>query len=94
MLFFFNFQFNFYLHLQTIDSLKKVYNSVDDIDLYIGCLSESSRPVTGSVLGPTAVCVIANQFSVIKNNDRYFYDVTNQMNSLTTGILFMDQRPI
>jgi hypothetical protein len=85
-LIFFKFHKHFIcLNLQTIDNLKQVYDSVDDIDLYIGCLSESSKPVNGSVLGPTAVCVIAKQFSIIKNNDRYFYDVTNQINSLTTG---------
>ncbi|EFX79821.1 hypothetical protein DAPPUDRAFT_51887, partial [Daphnia pulex] len=70
---------------QTIDTLKSVYDSVDDIDLYIGCLSESSKPVAGSVLGPTALCIIANQFAIIKNNDRYFYDVTNQISSFSTA---------
>ncbi len=75
------------MHLKTIDNLKSVYDSVDDIDLYIGCLSESSTPVAGSVLGPTALCIIANQFAIIKNNDRYFYDVTNQISSFSTGII-------
>ncbi|XP_046635692.1 peroxidase-like [Daphnia pulicaria] len=70
---------------QTIDNLKSVYDSVDDIDLYMGCLSESSKPVAGSVLGPTALCIIANQFAIIKNNDRYFYDVTNQISSFSTA---------
>ncbi|XP_046451982.1 peroxidase-like [Daphnia pulex] len=67
----------------TIDSLKNAYNSVDDIDLYIGCLAESARPVNGSLLGPTGLCVVARQFAVTKNNDRFFYDVGSQTNSFT-----------
>jgi peroxidase len=62
------------------------YNSVDDIDLYIGCLAESARPVNGSLLGPTGLCVVAKQFAVTKNNDRFFYDVGSQANSFTLGI--------
>ena len=61
------------------------YASVDDIDLYIGCLAESSLPVNGSLLGPTGLCVVARQFAVTKNNDRFFYDVGNQVNSFTMG---------
>ncbi|XP_046639032.1 peroxidase-like [Daphnia pulicaria] len=67
----------------TINSLMNAYNSVDDIDLYIGCLAESARPVNGSLLGPTGLCVVARQFAVTKNNDRFFYDVGSQANSFT-----------
>ena len=73
------------LNMQTINSLKNAYNSVDDIVLYIGCLAESAQPVNGSLLGPTGLCVVAKQFAVIKNNDRFFYDVGNQPNSFTMG---------
>ncbi|XP_057375843.1 peroxidase-like [Daphnia carinata] len=71
----------------TINSLKAAYDSVNDIDLYIGCLAESSRPVNGSLLGPTGLCIVARQFAVTKNNDRFFYDVGNQPSSLTMGQL-------
>ncbi|KAI9554530.1 hypothetical protein GHT06_019803 [Daphnia sinensis] len=71
----------------TINSLKAAYDSVNDIDLYIGCLAESSRPVNGSLLGPTGLCIVARQFAVTKNNDRFFYDVGNQPGSLTMGQL-------
>jgi len=71
---------------KTITSLMSAYNSVDDIDLYIGCLAESAQPVNGSLLGPTGLCVVARQFAVTKNNDRFFYDVGSQTNSFTLGI--------
>lgn len=77
--------------IKTIDDLKIAYTSVDDIDLYIGCLAESSKSVNGSVFGPTGLCVVAKQFAVTKNNDRFFYDVGNQASSFTLGKTFFDQ---
>ena len=64
-----------------LDNLRKAYRSVDDIDLYIGCLAEATIPVNGSLLGSTALCLVAQQFALTKNNDRYFYDVGQQTNS-------------
>ena len=60
-----------------------MYNSVDDIDLYIGSLYEIHVP--GTLMGPTALCVITDQFKKIKNGDRFFYDIGGQSNSFTTG---------
>ena len=42
-----------------IDKLTSVYNHVDDIDLYIAGLMET--PTSGSLLGPTFSCIIADQ---------------------------------
>ena len=64
-----------------LNNLRKAYRSVDDIDLYIGCLAEATIPVNGSLLGSTALCLVAQQFALTKNNDRYFYDVGQQTNS-------------
>lgn len=62
-----------------------IYKTVDDIDLYIGAVAETPNPSDGSLMGPTGLCVIAKQFSLLKNNDRFFYDVGNQPNSFTLG---------
>ena len=70
---------------QTIEDLRIVYASVDDIDLYVGCLAESARPANGSLMGPTTLCIIGRQFGVTKNNDRFFYDVGQQDGSFTLG---------
>ena len=36
--------------------MRRIYNNVDDIDLFVGMLSE--RPQTDSILGVTALCII------------------------------------
>ncbi|XP_063594503.1 peroxidase-like [Penaeus indicus] len=55
-----------------IDRLKSVYNDVRDIDLLIGGAFE--RPVPDGELGPTLTCVLAEQFSRIRQADRYWYE--------------------
>ena len=71
---------------KTLDALRVSYQSVDDIDLYIGCLAEASSPVKESLLGETGLCVIAEQFALTKNSDRFFYEVGDQTSSFTIGI--------
>ncbi len=36
-------------------------------------------------MGPTAICIIADQFRKIKDGDRFFYDIGNQPHSFTPG---------
>lgn len=63
--------------------LKDVYKTVDDIDLYIGCLNEIHVP--GTLMGPTALCIVKDQFAKLKNGDRFFYDIGEQPHSFTIG---------
>lgn len=58
--------------LQNAEILKKLYDSVDDIDLWIGGLLEDKAP--GSLLGPVFTDIIAEQFSRLKRGDRYFFE--------------------
>ncbi|KAL1490768.1 hypothetical protein ABEB36_013412 [Hypothenemus hampei] len=54
------------------NKLRSVYESVDDIDLWVGGLLEEKVP--GSIVGPTFRDIIADQFARLKKGDRYFFE--------------------
>merc|ERR1719431_1443600 len=56
-----------------ITLLRQVYDSVDDIDLYVGGFLEAAHE--DSILGPVFKCIIGDQFARLKKGDRYFYDL-------------------
>ncbi|XP_047478560.1 LOW QUALITY PROTEIN: chorion peroxidase-like [Penaeus chinensis] len=66
-------------------NLARVYKSVDDIDFFVGGISE--RPVSGGLLGWTFLCVVGDQFARLKKGDRFFYDLGGQPSSFTEAQL-------
>ncbi|XP_068622326.1 chorion peroxidase [Battus philenor] len=58
--------------------LSSVYQSPEDVDLWIGGLLEA--PVEGGVVGVTFAHIIADQFSRLKKGDRYFYEYGPNVN--------------
>jgi peroxidase len=69
---------------ETVERLRSMYDSVDDIDPYTGLVSET--PVTSSgILGPTATCVIAEQFLRLKKGDRFWYETPQAPQAFTPG---------
>lgn len=64
---------------QTVQRMSTVYRHVDDIDLFIGGISE--RPVAGGLLGWTFLCIVGDQFARAKKGDRFFYDLGGQPGS-------------
>lgn len=58
--------------------LASVYQSPDDIDLWIGGLIETAR--NDGVVGPTFGDIIADQFSKLRQGDRYFYEHSPDVN--------------
>ena len=52
--------------------LASVYADVDDIDLWVGTLSEEP----GGHVGELAFKVISRQFTALRDGDRYWYQAT------------------
>ena len=71
-----------------MENLKQAYNTVEDIDLFIGMtLEKPSQP--GSIAGDTFLCLIGDQFAILKWGDRFFYDLSNQVGSFTPGTVIL-----
>ncbi|MDJ0837038.1 MAG: peroxidase family protein [Acidobacteriota bacterium] len=51
--------------------LAAAYESVDQVDLWVGCLAEDS--IAQSLLGPVASGVIKDQFRALRDGDRFWY---------------------
>jgi len=56
---------------------------MDDVDLIVGGILE--KPEVGVVLGPTFTCLLADQFSSIRNGDRFWYENDIPPSSFTRG---------
>ena len=52
-------------------SLQKLYGNVNNIDLWVGGLAENHLP--GSSVGPTFSRIIADQFTRLRDGDRFWY---------------------
>jgi len=65
--------------------LQQLYNSPDDVDLFVGIFSE--RPNNDAMVGPTALCIIGDQFARLKKGDRYFYDLAGHPGQFSTDQL-------
>lgn len=55
---------------EVINRFKKIYASVDDIDLFPGAMTE--RPLQGGLVGPTLACIIGIQFRQLRKCDRFW----------------------
>lgn len=69
---------------QSINRLATVYPSVDEVDLFVGAVSE--KPAQGAMLGPTFVCLVGDQFARLRRADRFFYEESNQLSTFSKGM--------
>jgi Animal haem peroxidase len=54
-----------------VAQLESLYASVDDVDLFVGLLMEDDLP--GAALGETITTILADQFTRLRDGDRFFY---------------------
>jgi peroxidase len=54
--------------VKIVERLKLIYDDVDDVDLFIGGISEAAAD--GSLLGPTFRCIVGDQFKRLQHGDR------------------------
>ena len=54
------------------DSLEKLYQSVDNIDPWVGALAED--PIAGSQVGALNYTVLRDQFTRVRDGDRFWYE--------------------
>lgn len=73
------------LEPESLSKLQSVYKSVEDIDLYYGLVSE--KKVSGSLLGPTGLCLWGREFFMKKFGDRYYFEQGGQSGSFTPAQL-------
>lgn len=52
--------------------LEEAYDEVDDVDAWVGGLSED--PLPGALVGELVATVLADQFARLRDGDRYFYE--------------------
>ncbi|XP_022099942.1 thyroid peroxidase-like isoform X2 [Acanthaster planci] len=62
--------------------LRRIYRSVEDIDPFVGLFAERHLP--GTLVGPTLACLLAKQFSYLKQGDRFWYENTEGEQALTS----------
>ncbi|XP_049790669.1 peroxidase-like [Schistocerca nitens] len=65
--------------------LSQLYDSPQDVDVFVGGLLEP--PVTGSLLGPTFRCLVAEQFHRWKRGDRFYYEMGQMPHSFSPAQL-------
>ncbi|XP_023933908.2 peroxidase isoform X1 [Bicyclus anynana] len=64
-----------------IDKLSELYEHPSDIDLVVGVMAEYH--LEGSLLGPTASCLLKEQLWRTRNGDRYFYTHSGESGSFS-----------
>ncbi len=52
--------------------LAQLYGTVDNIDAFVGLLSEDPRP--GASVGPTVTAIVGDQFQRLRQGDRFYYE--------------------
>lgn len=63
------------------DKFKQVYDTVEDIDLYSGAISET--PIKGGAVGELYYKILSEQFARLKYGDRFWFENVNDVTSFS-----------
>lgn len=64
--------------------LQALYGTVDDIDLWIGGLSEDHA--AGALVGELVVASIVDQFERLRDGDRFWYEIDSELPSILASL--------
>lgn len=65
--------FNKIFNKTNVDLLRKIYQSHEDVDFYVGGMLEAFETVGDPLVGPTFGCVIGANYNNVVGGDIYFY---------------------
>ncbi len=68
---------------EVVAALESVYDSVDDIDLWVGMLSEDNLP--NASLGELNEAILADQFTRLRDGDRLWYENDTDLDNWQLG---------
>lgn len=74
-----------YMNSQSVARMSTLYESIDDIDLFTGGVSE--YPLEGAQVGPTFACIIGRQFENLRAADRFWFESSMGANAFTMAQL-------
>jgi len=77
----------FVLPSQAIKNLASLYESPEDLDVYVAGILE--KKVGKAEVGPTFLCIMVDQFRRWKEGDRFFVDLKGYAFSFTPGKLYL-----
>lgn len=66
---------------RSVQMMSQLYETVDDIDLFSGGLSEF--PLAGAQVGPTFACIIGKQFQTLRSADRFWFESSGGPHAFT-----------
>ncbi|MEM1171446.1 MAG: peroxidase family protein [Cyanobacteria bacterium P01_H01_bin.35] len=69
--------------LELVAALESVYDSVDDIDLWVGMLSEDNLP--DASVGELNEAILADQFTRLRDGDRFWYENDSDLDNWKLG---------